>query len=406
MSRTNYILMFIMLISCISMFSFFPFLVTIMTGHYAITAANVGIMMSVGIIAGNLSSVIICMFLSEKLYKPVFTLSLIAFSISTFGFFFVSSISSTVYQYIILLCCIVLYRFSVGAYYNISRVYQIHSLSKEHEKLKLFSNIKFVNSIGGGLGPVIGQTIINYGGDNALFIFCSVTFLLASMLVLLFVPSVKKSQQAQFVNVFHGMMQVVCDKAFVLLSFGSLFHYIFEAQIYTFITLKIKENHIHNGVAYIFTLNSIFLVILAFLGGKFIRNIDKFPKISILAFGSFCSCMSLISTPLVTSYVGLAFVAFIFSLGEYLVPQLAVNLITDTPENTLQRITLFNFMTNAIGLGIGFIIGSYLSTVDNLVATAASWLSILVLVCLLFSLGLSASRAQNTTLLSAIPSKK
>lgn len=406
MSRTNYILMFVMLISCISMFSFFPFLVTILTGHYAFTAADVGIMMSVGIIAGNLSSVIVCMFLSEKVYKPVFTLALIVFSLAAFGFFFVSNISSTVYQYVLLLCCVVLYRFSVGVYYNISRAYQIYSLDKENEKLRLFSNIKFVNSIGGGLGPVIGQTLINYGGYDALSVFCSIAFLFAAVLVFLFVPGVNKPQQAQFVNVFQGMIQVIRDKAFVLLSLGALFHYIFEAQIYTFITLKVNENNIEDGVAYLFTLNSVFLIALAFLGGKLIRKINKLSKMSILVFGSFCSCLSLISTPLVTSYLGLAFVAFIFSLGEYLVPQLAVDLITDTPGNTLQRITLFNFMTSAIGLGIGFIFGSYLSTIGNLFVVAVSWVTILVLVCLLFSLGLSASRAQRSTVLSANVSEK
>ncbi len=406
MSRTNYILMFVMLISCISMFSFFPFLVTILTGHYAFTAGDVGIMMSAGIIVGNLSSVIVCMFLSEKVYKPVFTLSLMVFSLSAFGFFFISNIPGTVYQYALLLCCVVLYRFSVGVYYNISRAYQIYSLDKEHEKLRLFSNIKFVNSIGGGLGPVIGQLLINYGGYNALSIFCSIAFLLAAILVFLFVPGVKKPQQAQFVNVFQGMILVIRDKVFVLLSMGALFHYIFEAQIYTFITLKIKENNIHDGVAYIFTLNSIFLIAFAFLGGKLIKKIDRLPKISLLAFGSFCSCLSLIFTPLVTGYLGLVFVAFIFSLGEYLVPQLAVDLITDTPGNTLQRITLFNFMTSAIGLGIGFIVGSYLSTVGSLFVTAASWVTILVLACLLFSLGLNANRAQRNTVLPANASEK
>lgn len=155
MSRANHILLFVILLSCISMFSFFPFLVTLLTENYQFNAAEVGGMMTAGVIAGNLSSVIICLFITKSVYKSSFVLSLLAFSVSLIGFYLAGSVQEGLFQYFILLFCIIFYRLSVGVYYNISRAYQIHALRNEAEKLRLFSNIKFVNSIGGGLGSLI-----------------------------------------------------------------------------------------------------------------------------------------------------------------------------------------------------------------------------------------------------------
>ncbi|MCW1834048.1 MAG: MFS transporter [Pantoea ananatis] len=392
MSRTNHILLFVMLLSCISMFSFFPFLVTLLTEHYQFSAADIGGMMTAGVISGNLSSVFICLFISKRIYKSSFVLSLLLFSVSLTGFYLAGSVRDVFFQYFVLLFCIIFYRLSVGVYYNISRAYQIHALSNEAEKLRLFSNIKFVNSIGGGLGPLIGQLVINYGGYDTLSLFCASVFIVSALLVFIFAPGISLTTENRHAEkLFEGALTVVRDKVFVLFSIGAMLHFIFEAQIYTFISLKIKDISIENGVAYLFTLNSVFLVILSVIGGRVLGILKKIPKILLISLGSFLSCLSLLVVPLINGYAGLAVVALLFSLGEYLVPQLAIDLVTDSTENTLQRITFFNFMTSAVGLGIGFSYGTYLYSLKNMMLVNSGWIIVFLLVCLFFTLGVRAS---------------
>ncbi|MBO0639863.1 MFS transporter [Pantoea agglomerans] len=375
------------------MFSFFPFLVTLLTENYRFSAADIGGMMTAGVIAGNLSSVLICLFISKSIYKSSFVISLLLFSGSLTGFYLAGSVHDGFFQYFILLFCIIFYRLSVGVYYNISRAYQIHALSNEAEKLRLFSNIKFVNSIGGGIGPLIGQLVINYGGYDALSLFCASIFIFSAILVFIFVPGINFTQEnRQAEKLFEGALAVVRNKVFVFFSLGAMFHFIFEAQIYTFISLKIKSINIENGVAYLFTMNSVFLIILSVIGGRIMGVMKKTPKILLLSVGSFLSCLSLLIVPMVNGYTGLAIVALIFSLGEYLVPQLAIDLITDAAENTLQRITFFNFMTSAVGLGVGFSYGTYLYSLKNMMLVNSAWLAVFLLVCLFFTLGIRASK--------------
>lgn len=388
MSRANNILLFVMLISCVGMFSFFPFLVSILTGHYSFSAADVGVMMSAGVIAGNILSMAICLYLREDKYKFYFTISLMLFALSILGMLFKKEYIGDYGYFILIISCVIIYRMSVGIYYNISRAYQIAILDDRNKKLDLFLKIKFVNSLGGGIGPVVGQLMLNYGGHEALFVFCAAIFILSAGIVTCFIPGIGKSQGNQPAPVYLGLSKVLRDRRFVLLSVGAMLHYIFEAQIYTFITLQMIDNSIANVVAYVFTLNSIFLIAFSIAGERMVAQIESIPKILLLGTGSALSCVSLILTPLVTDYIGLTVVVFLFSIGEYLVPQLAVDLITDQSDQNLQRITLFNFMTSAVGLGIGFMLGSYLFDLNSGFIASVMWITILVSIVLLFSLAM------------------
>ncbi|WP_429932663.1 MFS transporter [Agrobacterium vitis] len=376
------------------MFSFFPFLVTLLTENYQFSATDVGGMMTIGVIAGNLSSVAICLFLSEGVYKSSFVLSLFLFSASLIGFHFIGNVEDHIFQYVSLVLCVVLYRLSVGLYYNMSRTYQIYTLKDEKDKLKLFSNIKFVNSIGGGLGALIGQLVINEGGYDALSYFCALLFFLCALIVLIFVPQISTSEKRNRIReIFEDAISVVREKVFIFFSIGAMFHYIFEAQIYTYISLKIKLNSIDNGIAYLFTMNSVFLIIFSLIGGRLLVNMNNISRIFLMCGGSLLSCLSLLLMPMVNGYPGLVVVAFIFSLGEYLVPQLAIDFITDATENTLQRITFFNFMTSAIGLGIGFYYGSYLYTLKSVMFVNIAWIVIFFMVCSFFTMGIRAHKS-------------
>lgn len=395
MSKSNNILLVVMFICCLTMFSYYPFLVTYLNSSTSIGTKNVGLLMMFGIISGSLLSLFSLLTFKVKDQSIGLIFALVMFSIALV----IMGIITTIDLYLVVLIGVTLsifvYRYAIGLYFTYSRSLQINSLDTPDQKSLLFTRIKLVNSLGGALGPLIGQLIINTHGHQYLFFITSSSFALCALIVLicrlsisprvLVAPIVKEAQQTQRRFTALIATELKNDSKFRYLTLGAMLHFTFEAQLYTFISLNIEKSGISNGVALIFSFNAIALITIAILAGCMIKKNTSFGRSRhLIVFGSTLSCLSIILAPQATSMGWLVLIVILFSIGEFITPQTCVDLITDSEKPITQRLAVYNFFTSSVGMGVGFFIGGALFSQANTMLSIVVWTIILIGIAICF----------------------
>lgn len=389
MSRSNYILLIVMFISCITMFSYYPFLVTYLNTSTYIGSDNVGLLMMIGVISGSLLSLFSLLTLKVKDQSIGLIFSLTMFSLSLFIMGFISTFD----LYIIILAgvslSIFIYRYAIGLYFTYSRSLQINCLSTQSQKSLLFTRIKLVNSIGGAIGPLIGQYIINNYGHDHLFFTTSSLFALCALIVLILrlsIPSrevknstisnTRKNPKSFLATV---TTELINNPKFRYLTLGAMLHFTFEAQLYTFISLNIERTGIPNSIGLIFSLNAIVLITIAILAGYFLKKISTYElSRHLIFFGSSMSCLAIILSMQATNMTWLVIIVILFSIGEFITPQTCLDIITDIDKPVTQRLAVYNFFTSSLGMGLGFFIGGALFSQANALLSTIVWITILM----------------------------
>lgn len=377
------------------MFSYYPFLVTYLNKRTPIGSDNIGILMMIGVISGSLLSLFSLFTLKIKDQSIGLIFSLTMFSLSLFLMGFISTLDLYILIVIGVSLSIFIYRYAIGLYFTFSRSLQINCLSTQNQKSLLFTRIKLVNSVGGAIGPLIGQYIINNYGYDYLFFTTSSLFLLCALIILLLrllIPSrnVKismisnaKKKPKKFMATITN--ELVKNPKFRYLTIGAMLHFTFEAQLYTFISLNIDRAGIKNSIGMIFSLNSIILITMAIIAGYVLTKISA-NEVSrcLIFFGSSMSCFAIILSTQATNMIWLAIIVMLFSIGEFITPQTCLDIITDTDRPITQRLAIYNFFTSSLGMGIGFFIGGILFSQANTLLSMLVWIIILIGIVICF----------------------
>ncbi|HFG1961544.1 TPA: MFS transporter [Vibrio cholerae] len=368
MTKNNTLVLISMFLSCIGMFIFFPFITSFITFSLGIEEASVGTLLGISIFIGNVSALLFSLNCKPNKERWLFTLS-IFFFIASIGGMFVISLNGTIAIATLLIGLISLYRFAIGIYFNSSRALQMRYLSDRESSTTLLSNIKLINSIAAGLGPVIGQYILSQHGYSILFGTSIVLFFLA------FVPLLKTEK----LSLSDGSesnkkrsFSIIKEKWFALSCLSGTLHFIFEAQIYTYLIFKANSKGIEGAIPAIFTTNSIALVSVGLLWIKYIGDINR--HYVWIATASLFSLSAVLMVNWVESIYALIFISFVFSLGEFVSPQLRLDYASDSELDKLSVISVHNFFTGALGMSLGFALGGYLYSLNNVVLESTAWI--------------------------------
>jgi hypothetical protein len=121
-------------------------------------------------------------------------------------------------------------------------------------------------------------------------------------------------------------------------------------------------------------------------------------RVSWLIAGSGFSLVSLLLTPYTVHTYGVMAVGILFSMGEYITPQVSLDLLAGAKERQLSNIAIYNFFTSALGLGLGFFVGGAMVEQTHRGLVNLVWLGNFALIVLAF-LGAQTLRAsrKNTT---------
>ncbi|MGX9522767.1 MFS transporter [Vibrio mediterranei] len=345
--------------------------------------------MMIGIISGSLLSLFSLVTFKVKDQSVGLVFALFMFSISLV----IMGVTSTVDLYLIVLLGVVLsifiYRYAIGLYFTYSRSLQINGLIYQNKKSLLFSRIKLVNSLGGALGPLVGQYIINTYGYQYLFFITGTSFALCALIVIIMrvyitspvlnIPMKPTSEREKQSFIDSLTTELIKNTNFRYLTLGAMLHFTFEAQLYTFISLSMAKAEIENSVGLIFSLNAVVLILLAISAGYFLNKNSTYAfSRHLIVFGSFMSCLSIVLASQATDITWLVIIVILFSIGEFITPQTCLDLITNVDKFVTQRLAIYNFFTSSLGMGIGFFIGGALfAQADTLLSTLV-WGAILI----------------------------
>ncbi|PSU45789.1 hypothetical protein C9J12_21355 [Photobacterium frigidiphilum] len=368
MTKNNTLVLISMFLSCIGMFIFFPFITSFIAFSLGIEEASVGTLVGISIFVGNVSALLFSLNCKPNKEKWLFSLSIFFFIVSIGGMF-AMSLNKAIVITALLIGLISLYRFAIGIYFNSSRALQMRYLPAHENSITLLSKIKLVNSVAAGFGPVIGQYILSQYGYSELFGASIVLFLLAYLPLL---KTEKLPQNDIWDSNKKRSFSIIKEKWFALSCLSGSFHFIFEAQIYTYLIFKANKNGIEGAIPAIFTTNSIALVALGLLWIKYIGDIKKhFVWIST---ASFFSLSAVLMVTWVESIYALICVVIMFSFGEFVSPQLRLDYASDSELDKLSVISVHNFFTGSLGMSVGFALGGYLYSLNNIVLESAAWI--------------------------------
>ena len=349
MTRINYLLLGVMFLAWLGMSCFFPYVIPMFNLKMGVTSSFIGFYMGMGVFLGNISSLFLSLRTKVNYERNLLVLSLCCFILSVSSFLFPCIIVDNYFKFLWILLFASVYRFSCGIYFNASRALQISTIADEIERLKLLSYIKVVNSVAVGLGPIIGCYAIKSGGYNRLNLISLIFFSLA-FIMLLFIRNKKT------INI--NKLKLQSEKrnfTFYLVCVAAMLHFIFEAQIYSYMTMRLIKNNHTLLVPTLFTVNAITLISLGVVMSKFTHFMKK--NIYLIIFGSSMSVISILLINFAQTNSFVIIVSILFSIGEFLTPQLTLDLVSNVGKSKLANISIFNFLTSGIGFGLGFFIG-------------------------------------------------
>ncbi|MEH0008334.1 MAG: MFS transporter [Flavobacteriales bacterium] len=339
---------------CMGMFCFFPYLATEIVEYARFNPNALSYILLVSFFLGNLLSLILT---NYKIFKNVnrdYSFSVLIFFMSSLLIFFADKGGRTGITFVII--GLILYRLAVGYYFSISRI-TCYNASKNIDSLNIITYIKFINSIASAVGVLIGNFVNqSYGFYGSLMIACILFF--AGFIMSFFIKLHKKKEHSVVGNI--KIMNKKIPYFVIFICIAGSFHFIFEAQIYTFLTLKAKLFFPNYGeiIRNSFLINAFFIIIFAF---SIISGAKKFLTTSISIFvGSLCSLIGVIILSFTPNSVFIFYISVIFlSMGEIIIPQIFMELISKTNrEKDLRRnFSCFNIATKAIGMSFGSYIG-------------------------------------------------
>ncbi len=339
--------------------------------------------MLIGMIVGNFSAYILVNLLPSKASKKGFFLTIILLGVAIV-FCYLSSLFLQV-AYILILLCLLLYRFSLGIYFTYSRVLQLEYLVNQSDTTKLFAYIKMVNSLGGAMGPLIGALMLKLAGFQGVLFFSLLCFLISACLVVRVIstPTTTKKTERQPM-----LLSFRVNKKTLLIGIASFFHFIFEAQIYTYFTLMIKQNyHEYTAViSSIFTLNSILLIFMTIKVINLVARIKNYSFQYTLGIGASCVALVLFTFQ-AESLPWLYFCILLFTLGEIIAPQVSVIAISNEKDPTKLKanMSFYNLCTSSLGLGVGSYLGVYIFGLGVGSIAIFTWFLIFVLSAVFFA---------------------
>ncbi len=248
-----------MFIACTGMFLFFPYLAIYMTKIVGLNETSTGTLIGMSIATGQVLALVVSIGFNPRRLKErkLLIVSLVAILCSISGFIFLPSnlLSASVFMVFSLT---MIYRFSISLYANASRALCLALTNSENIRLTL-NRVKFVNSIASGVGPLLGQWILTSHSYEVLFAASFILFL--SGLLLLF--TVKKGEMSTTISERTYGNSPLKEKWFILASVSGFFHYLFEAQIYTYF-LYYGDKLLENPTSLIFFTNSMALILIGF----------------------------------------------------------------------------------------------------------------------------------------------
>ncbi len=378
LSKENFLLLGVMLLSSMGAFSFFPYVSTALVGYLGLSNVSMASVIAFGMFTGNTLAYIVCLRIAEPVIKPVlwagYAMALVAVaSIAAAKF------TPAVVAFGIVAASITLYRFSIGLSANLSRALQMRYLPRREEKLRIFAYIKLGSSIAGALGPLAGSLAIKLWGFSGVLAL-SATFFTLALVLLACIPRPAALPDATAAVRSPGLWSTLRSQPpmVFLVATTALLHFIFEAQIYSSISLNIQHNASDyvSLIAVLFGANSLLLIVLV-VPVLNIVNARK-NKFASLAFGSLLSMVAIVYAYYATTWLEVAVVAALFTIGEIIVPQVLMDMATDGEQqaNSVGAVATFNFFTSGIGMSLGFWLGGVVPSLHSPIAVAAVWIGI------------------------------
>ncbi len=377
MTKNNTLVLISMFLSCVGMFIFFPFVTSFITTSLGMEEASVGTLVGASILIGNVSALLFSLNCKPNKERWLFAISILFFIVAISGMY-VISLNEKFSMAALLVGLISIYRFAIGIYFNSSRALQMRYLPSHVTSTLLLSKIKLINSVAAGSGPIIGQYILSQYGYSVLFLSSVMLFFLA------YIPLLKTEKVSISDNIHNTQKRsfsIIKEKWFALSCLSGSLHFIFEAQIYTYLIFKASAQGINGVIPAIFTTNSISLVVLGVLWIRYIGEIKRHFRW--IAIASFLSLLAVVMINWVESVYSLVLISIVFSLGEFVSPQLRLDYASDSELDKLSVISVHNFFTGALGMSIGFSLGGYLYSLNNVALELSVWVLLYLMSVLL-----------------------
>jgi MFS family permease len=383
LSGENFSLLFAMTLASTGAFTFFPYATTALSSFLDFCDAKAISSIAWGNLVGNGVAFVICLCVDEANLLTYLRIGYIGAFISIVSLLFRPA--NGMLAIFVLFSCMGLYRFSIGLSGNVSRAVQIKYLHDVSGKSKLISYIKLTSSVGGFFGPLIGSYVLTNDGFQGV-IYTSATLFFSSLFVAFRIKPPRIPLGTTGKRLF-DVWRILSSqsRATYALSFTAMIHFIFEAQIYTTMSINIQmgNSSYPKYIAALFSFNAIFLIILLLPIMSLVNR--RRNKIPLVLLGSMMSVIGIVFSGYVHSIGAAAADAFIFTIGEIITPQIMFDLVTDLDDekDVLPAISTFNFFTSALGTGIGYWLSSVVTTMGSEFGMAC-W--ILVYIVLVISL--------------------
>jgi MFS family permease len=275
-----------------------------------------------------------------------------------------------------LLSGLVTYRFCVGFISNLSRSLQMSYTPEPLKRLRLLSFMKLATGLGGCLGPLLGYAIIRYYNVIDLIVSICILFVLSATLTV-FLKS-RSFSNSNPLDARPGLWRSITSQpsSVILLSFTAMIQFIFEAQIYSSVSLFIKINSKNyvELISILFSSNAVLLLILVM---PLLFVVDKiFSRRNAILLGSFSSISGIICAPFIRGDLSTIGVALLLTIGEIIVPQLLLESISMNKNRAdeLSAIATYNIMTSGVGMSIGYWLGGIIPNIFQPSTNAGFWI--------------------------------
>jgi MFS family permease len=376
------------LLSSIAAFSYFPFATTVLPTYLGATSAQVAAIIGFAVFAGNVGAYFVSIYSNANNLLQRLRSSLLMIAASLLIMVLAHAAGST-YQAAVATISLIMYRYAIGMVSNTSRALQIKYLPDNISRSKIFSYMKFAAAGGGLIGPILGAAVLGREGFGAVTLASCVMFACCSAaLYKLQNTSTANEDKSRRKVGWSGIIRQ--DSRVYLTSAAGMLHYIFEAQIYTYISLNLKSSSVNGAhlISILFSSNALFLVVLTV---PVLHVAGRFGRRRVITAGA--SLMSLLAIVLSGKFGGAGWaiaLSFLFTIGEIITPQVLIDIATSYApgKETIAPIATFNFFTAGVGLSIGYWLGGAAFQHLSYYEAVAMWIAVYSLYLLM--LGISA----------------
>ncbi|MBX9447221.1 MFS transporter [Dickeya chrysanthemi] len=281
----------------------------------------------------------------------------------------------------------------------------IHTITNIHHEdcSPLFSSAAMMFGIGSSVGPILGAIIFQDGKFGSVIIATSLIYLLGFIIILINNEKIKNDINTYLTEVKNQSKEdkkkagegLIKSTPFYVIC---IIFNIFLGQSISVIPIKFNETGGGTYVSFFFFINAILLIIFSIPVAILIKKLElSIKKCFTISLVSMLVAILLIPSTPYGFYIPVLITIF-YSIGEIIFPVYAMEYIRKytQPSQIQKNISIYSFLSNAIGIGFGQYFGVYIYQYIDSHIWHIVWLSVTIISILLLTTITHQSYSVNT----------